>query len=76
MYAWIGKYWIEFFALYYVFSAFVSGMPAPEQAPQWGVGYQWFYTSMRALAGDLKTVMNSKQFPQPVDPNIKTGDKS
>lgn len=39
------------FALYYVFSAFVSGMPAPDEKS--GNGYKWLYASLHTLAGNL-----------------------
>jgi hypothetical protein len=38
-------------AVYWLFSAVVSGMPAPVAAS--GLGYRWAYSTLHALAGDL-----------------------
>jgi len=42
--------WI-WFALYYAFSSFVSGMPSPDEKS--GNGYKWAYGSLHTLAGNL-----------------------
>lgn len=45
------------FALYYVFSSVVSGMPAPDAKS--GQGYRWAYATLHALAGNLFNVLKS-----------------
>ncbi len=43
---------------YFVFSAFVSGMPDPTAGS--GVGYRWAYASLHVLAGDLSQFIGSR----------------
>lgn len=42
-------------ALYYLFSAIVSGMPSPP--PNCGMGYLWAFNSLHTLAGNLGRVV-------------------
>jgi len=44
---------------WYVFSAVVSGMPAPAQAS--GPGYRWAYATLHLLAGNLATAVQGVQ---------------
>ena len=46
---------------YFVFSAVVSGMPAP--AADSGTGYKWAYHSLHVLAGDLSAYIGSRPLP-------------
>lgn len=48
---WIDHNALALMAAWYVFSAFVSGMPAPSERS--GVGYIWAFHSLHILAGDL-----------------------
>jgi hypothetical protein len=59
------------FGVYYVFSALVSGMPAPDDKS--GKGYKWAYASFHMLAANAKTVFEavrngSGKPPGPADP--------
>lgn len=45
-------------ALVWVYSAFVSGMPAPDDKD--GKGYRWLYNSLHSLAGNITTALGSK----------------
>lgn len=52
-------------AAYWLFSALVGGMPAP--SPQSSSGYQWLYSSLHILAGNLTAAVASKY------PNLPAG---
>jgi hypothetical protein len=57
------------FGLYYAFSAFVSGMPAPDTKS--GNGYRWAYGSLHTLAGNLTQVrglLQNGNSSKPTDP--------
>lgn len=47
---------IEFVLAFWVFSAFVSGMP--DITAQSGFAYIWAYRSLHTLAGNLSTLAN------------------
>ena len=65
------------FAAYFIFSAFVSGMPAPEAKD--GRGYTWLYNSLHKLSGDFSDLIQAKlkglpdppSMLKPDDPNQK-----
>jgi hypothetical protein len=44
---------------YFVFSAFVSGMPEPD--PQASLAYRWAYNSLSILSGDRSKWIGSRQ---------------
>ncbi len=46
---------------YFLYSAIVGGMPAPEATD--GRGYQWLYRSSHIIAGNLTTAVSTR-FPQ------------
>jgi hypothetical protein len=48
-------------ALYWVFSAFVSGMPQP--GPTASTAYVWAYTSLHALAANIDKLAAQKGIP-------------
>lgn len=50
----VNTHGIEVLLAYFVFSALVSGMPAPK--PTASTGYVWLYNSLHALSGDLREV--------------------
>jgi hypothetical protein len=58
---------IEVLAGYWVFSSFVGGMPQP--TPTSNFFYQWAYTSLHLLAGNLKDAFTAK-FPQQVGTTV------
>lgn len=43
---------------YFIFSAFVSGMPEPSASS--GTGYRWAFHSLHLLAGDLSQMIGSR----------------
>jgi hypothetical protein len=49
---------ITWMALYFLFSAVVSGMPVPTEKSS--LGYTWFFHSSHLLAGNLQTVVATK----------------
>jgi hypothetical protein len=64
--------WFWILVVWYVFSAFVDGMPKPDEKS--GKGYEWAYASLHSLAGRFKTVLqatrngNGNGLKGPVDP--------
>ncbi len=59
---------LSILAGYYLFSAFVSGMPDPDSTS--GKGYMWAFKSLHLLSGDLAAGLASK-LPQ-VPASIQT----
>ncbi|MGN6593967.1 MAG: hypothetical protein ACTHJX_13795 [Terriglobales bacterium] len=55
MTAWVDAHAVEILIGWYIFSAAVSGMPAPGEAS--GAGYRWLYHSLHLLAGDLARLL-------------------
>ncbi|HXE30744.1 MAG TPA: hypothetical protein VN515_02960 [Terriglobales bacterium] len=51
MTTWLDSHALELWLTWYVFSAVVSGMPAPETNA--GLWYRWAFHSLHILAGDL-----------------------
>ncbi len=51
MISWMDSHAVAVLLAWYVFSAVVSGMPAPTNSS--GMGYRWAYRSLHVLAGDL-----------------------
>lgn len=54
----INSHGFESLIAYYVFSAFVSGMPEPTSAS--GTAYRWAYQSLHVLTGDLSAMIGSR----------------
>ena len=43
---------------YWLFSAFVGGMPVP--SPASSAGYMWLHNSLHILAGNISTAMSGR----------------
>jgi hypothetical protein len=52
MTTWVDAHGVGILIGWYVFSAVVSGMPAPATASS--AAYRWLYHSLHLLAGDLE----------------------
>lgn len=60
-----GNPWLYgLFILYFGLSAFINGMPTPEERAKakgyYSINYQWAFNSLRFFAGDLKSAFASK----------------
>lgn len=71
------KHWgVLAFAAYWLFSAFVSGMPEP--TPVSSLAYHWLFTSLNTLAANLYDVFQALRlrFPWLPLPRLRPGAKS
>jgi hypothetical protein len=57
MATWLGAHALGVLVVWYVLSAVVSGMPAPEANA--AVAYRWAYRSLHVLAGDFSQYLQS-----------------
>ena len=59
---------IELLLAYWLFSAFVSGMPKPkgDDSQFW---YGWFYTSLHTLSGSLQQAARNPSIQKIINPN-------
>lgn len=55
---WLLAHPFQTIAAYWVFSAFISGMPEP--APTASVAYIWAYKSFHMIAGDVASAMQAR----------------
>jgi hypothetical protein len=53
---------------FWLFSALVSGMPAPKESS--GIGYVWLYNSLHMLASNLNNLFQKKNLAPELMPQV------